>query len=62
MSGPSFAKEMVSGHPISVVVASRDSWCSGRVSSIMHSERFRVYVTDDVIGPCLASPRRIFWV
>jgi hypothetical protein len=59
MSGPSFAKEMVSGHPISVVVASRDSWCSSRVSSIMHSERFRVYVTDDVIGPCLASSHQL---
>lgn len=50
LSGPSFAKEMAAGHPISVVVASHDSWCAQRVQDIMSSQKFRVYISDDVVG------------
>lgn len=59
LSGPSFAKEMVMGHPIGVVIA---SYAKGdgtkppepvtaiHVQSVLNSDRFRVYVSDDVIG------------
>lgn len=51
LSGPSFAKEMVQGHPMGVVVASHDNDVARRVQSILSSKTFRVYVVeDDVIG------------
>lgn len=50
LSGPSFAADMVSHHPLSVVVASHDSWCAKRVQSILSNKFFRVYTTDNVIG------------
>lgn len=48
--GPSFAAEMLQSHPISVTVASDDSWAASRVQTILSSKYFRVYTTDDVIG------------
>ena len=50
LSGPSFAKEMVAGHPMSVVVASEDIEVAKRVQGIISSSRFRIYVSADVIG------------
>ena len=58
LSGPSFAKEMVKGHPVSVIVA---SYALGdgtkppqpetaiKVQNILNAERFRIYVSDDVM-------------
>jgi glycerol-3-phosphate dehydrogenase (NAD+) len=59
LSGPSFAKEMVKGHPVSVIVASYalgdgtkppQPETAMRVQKILNAERFRIYVSDDVIG------------
>ena len=50
LSGPSFAKEMIAGHPMSVVVASDDIEVAKKVQSIISSTRFRIYVSADVIG------------
>ena len=50
LSGPSFASEMVAGHPMSVVVASLDLAVATHVQSALSSKSFRIYVTDDVVG------------
>jgi glycerol-3-phosphate dehydrogenase len=50
LSGPSFAKEMVAGHPMMVVVASKSLETATRVQGVINSPTFRIYVTDDVIG------------
>ena len=59
LSGPSFAKEMVKGHPVSVIVASYALGDGTKppqpetaltVQKILNAERFRIYVSDDVIG------------
>ena len=50
LSGPSFAKEMVAGHPMSVVVASEPLEVAARVQATLSSRAFRIYVTDDVVG------------
>ena len=50
LSGPSFAKEMMAAHPMSVVVASDDIEVARRVQTAMNSQRFRIYISDDVIG------------
>lgn len=59
LSGPSFAKEIVANHPVSVVVASYacgdgrsrpEPLIAMRVQSMLHHDRFRLYVTDDVVG------------
>ena len=50
LSGPSFAKEMMAGHPMMVVVASNPLETAERVQAVVNSPKFRIYVTDDVIG------------
>jgi glycerol-3-phosphate dehydrogenase len=50
LSGPSFAKEMIAGHPMSVVVASYDLKIASFIQSSLSCSSFRIYVTDDVIG------------
>jgi len=50
LSGPSFAKEMVAGHPMSVVVAAHDIAVAKRVQAVLSSRRFRIYVNTDVVG------------
>eukprot|EP00468_Gymnochlora_sp_CCMP2014_P006944 CAMPEP_0167767850 /NCGR_PEP_ID=MMETSP0110_2-20121227/16303_1 /TAXON_ID=629695 /ORGANISM="Gymnochlora sp., Strain CCMP2014" /LENGTH=390 /DNA_ID=CAMNT_0007656383 /DNA_START=2010 /DNA_END=3183 /DNA_ORIENTATION=- len=50
LSGPSFAKEMVKGHPMAVVVASHDIKDAEKVQKMISSVRFRCYASDDVIG------------
>jgi glycerol-3-phosphate dehydrogenase (NAD(P)+) len=50
LSGPSFAREVASGLPTDVVVASRTEATSSRVAEIMHAPTFRVYTTTDVVG------------
>ena len=41
---------MVAGHPMSVVVASHDLTHAKTVQTALNSMKFRVYITDDVIG------------
>ena len=50
LSGPSFASEMVAGHPMSVVVASSDLNVAKLIQTSISSLKFRIYITDDVIG------------
>jgi len=63
LSGPSFAKEMVNKHPMSVVVASHDQWCANRVQQLLTCPHFRIYTSDDVvdveIGGALKNPLAI---
>lgn len=50
LSGPSFAKEVASGLPTDVVVASRDDAVTLELQSALHSPFFRVYTGSDPIG------------
>ena len=50
MSGPSFAKEMMLGHPMALVVASDDIEVARSVQSVLGSTFFRLYITTDVVG------------
>jgi glycerol-3-phosphate dehydrogenase (NAD(P)+) len=50
LSGPSFAREVASGLPTDVVVASKSSDAAGGVAEALHSPMFRVYTSKDPIG------------
>lgn len=50
LSGPSFAKELATGKPTAVVAASFNKIFAKKVQDFFHSENFRVYTHDDVIG------------
>lgn len=50
ISGPSFAKEVASSMPTAVTLASDDIEYAKQLASYFHSENFRVYASDDVIG------------
>jgi glycerol-3-phosphate dehydrogenase (NAD(P)+) len=50
LSGPSFAKEVVKGHPTAVVAASTDANDRHLVQTAMSFENFRIYANDDVVG------------
>jgi glycerol-3-phosphate dehydrogenase (NAD(P)+) len=50
LSGPSFAKEMLDGLPTCMVFASKNEILSKRTAEILHSSRFRIYNSSDVIG------------
>jgi glycerol-3-phosphate dehydrogenase (NAD(P)+) len=50
LSGPSFAREVASGLPTDVVVASKDADVATFVQNALHSPLFRVYTSKDPIG------------
>jgi len=50
LSGPSFAKEVVAGHPTAIVAASKDSVAARAVQNDMSFENLRIYTNADVIG------------
>jgi len=50
LSGPSFAREVAQGEFTSVVVASLKKEVALYFQNLIHSDDFRVYTTDDVIG------------
>ncbi|MEJ2180641.1 MAG: NAD(P)H-dependent glycerol-3-phosphate dehydrogenase [Gammaproteobacteria bacterium] len=50
ISGPTFAKEVAKGLPTAVTVASNDATFSQYLADRLHTETFRVYTSDDVIG------------
>ncbi|MEM7401635.1 MAG: NAD(P)H-dependent glycerol-3-phosphate dehydrogenase [Pseudomonadota bacterium] len=50
ISGPSFAKEVAGSLPTAVTLASNDLNYAEQLASYFHSDHFRVYVSDDVIG------------
>ena len=50
LSGPSFAREVASGLPTDVVVASKNAEAAAAVADALHSPLFRVYTSKDPIG------------
>lgn len=50
LTGPSHAEEVARGVPTSIVCACADVSAAERVQKLLMNERFRIYVTDDVIG------------
>ncbi len=50
LSGPSFAREVASGLPTDVVVASKSSEAANDVAAALHSPFFRVYTSKDPVG------------
>jgi glycerol-3-phosphate dehydrogenase (NAD(P)+) len=50
VSGPSFAREVAQGLPTAVTVASPRQAYAQRVADLLHGERFRAYVSDDIVG------------
>jgi len=50
LSGPSFAKEVVEGHPTAIVAASKDSSAARIVQNDLSFDNLRIYTNADVIG------------
>jgi glycerol-3-phosphate dehydrogenase (NAD(P)+) len=50
LSGPSFAKEAVAGHPTAIVAASKDAAAARTVQNDLSFENLRIYTNTDVIG------------
>lgn len=50
LSGPSFAREVASGHPTALVVASRDAAAARDVQHLISSLTLRAYTSSDVVG------------
>lgn len=50
ISGPSFAKEVAAGLPTAVTVASASTDFAERIAGYLHSDCFRAYTSNDVIG------------
>ncbi|HMA52932.1 MAG TPA: NAD(P)H-dependent glycerol-3-phosphate dehydrogenase [Acidobacteriota bacterium] len=50
LSGPSFAREVASGHPTALVVASRDPSAARDVQHLISSVSLRAYTSTDVTG------------
>jgi glycerol-3-phosphate dehydrogenase (NAD(P)+) len=50
LSGPNLSAEIAAGKPTSTVIASDDTSLAERLVPILHSNRFRAYVSADVIG------------
>ena len=55
LSGPTFAKEVATGEPAAVVIASRDAALAAHVQSAFSSPTFRLYTSEDVIGVEIAA-------
>lgn len=50
LSGPSFAKEVVTGTPTAIVAASKDATAARTVQSDLSFENLRIYTNADVVG------------
>jgi glycerol-3-phosphate dehydrogenase (NAD(P)+) len=50
LSGPSFAKEVVDGHPTAIVAASKDIHAARAVQNDLSFENLRIYTNADVVG------------
>jgi glycerol-3-phosphate dehydrogenase (NAD(P)+) len=50
LSGPSFAREVASGLPTDVAIASKDMVAARRVQQVLHAPVLRVYTSADPIG------------
>ena len=50
LSGPSFAKEVANGSFTASVIASQNKHLAQYFQQMVHSDSFRIYVSDDVVG------------
>jgi len=50
LSGPTFAKEVATGLPTAITIASANSQFSDQISNILHNHCFRTYTSMDIIG------------
>ncbi|MBF0427060.1 MAG: NAD(P)-dependent glycerol-3-phosphate dehydrogenase [Magnetococcales bacterium] len=50
LSGPSFAREVMEGHPAAVVIAGREAATVSAIQALFSTPRFRTYSSDDVVG------------
>ena len=50
LSGPSFAREVAEGLPTAITIASENIDTANHFSLLFHSELFRTYTHDDVVG------------
>ena len=50
LSGPNLSGEIALGQPATTVIASEIAGLAERCARILHSHRFRVYLSDDLIG------------
>jgi glycerol-3-phosphate dehydrogenase (NAD(P)+) len=50
LSGPSFAKDVVEGHPTAIVAASIDNAAARTVQNDLSFENLRIYTNADVVG------------
>jgi len=50
ISGPTFAREVAAGLPTAVTVASADEAFANQIAERLHTETFRAYTSQDVIG------------
>jgi glycerol-3-phosphate dehydrogenase (NAD(P)+) len=50
LSGPSFAREVAQGLPTAITVAATDRDYADRWAGLLHSDRFRAYTSDDILG------------
>jgi glycerol-3-phosphate dehydrogenase (NAD(P)+) len=55
LTGPSFAREVLSGQPTALVAASKDAAFAQEVQSTFSGPRLRVYESDDVAGAELSG-------
>lgn len=55
LTGPTFAAEVARGLPTAVTLAAPDADYRARLAQLLHSEHFRVYPTDDLIGAQLGA-------
>ena len=50
LSGPTFAKEVATGLPTAITIASATPEFSTKIANILHNQRFRIYTSNDIIG------------
>ena len=50
ISGPTFASELASGSPTAITVAANSPAFADTVVNLLHSERFRTYISEDIRG------------
>lgn len=50
ISGPTFAAELARGMPTALTVAANSEAYARRISELLHSNRFRAYISDDIRG------------
>ncbi len=55
LTGPSFAREVLSGQPTALVAASKDAAFAQEVQATFSGPRLRVYESDDVLGAEMAG-------